>query len=75
MNEAAEEIYDFIWHKFADIYIEKTKDRREVAQPNLEKVLIDSLKLLHPYMPFVTEQIWKEVFNKDLLINSSWPKA
>jgi valyl-tRNA synthetase len=74
-NEAAEEIYDFIWHKFADIYIEKTKERREKAQPILEKAIIDSLKLLHPFMPFVTEQIWKEMGNRDLLINSSWPKA
>jgi valyl-tRNA synthetase len=75
LNEAAEEIYDFIWHKFADVYIEKVKDRREEAQPTLEKVLADSVKLLHPFMPFVTEQIWHEMGNKDLLISSSWPKV
>jgi valyl-tRNA synthetase len=74
LNEAAEAIYDFVWHKFADIYIEKTKDRREEAQPTLEKVLTDSVKLLHPFMPFVTEQIWKEMGNTELLISSSWPK-
>jgi len=74
LNEAAAEIYDFIWHRFADVYIEKVKDRREDAQPTLEKVLIDSLKLLHPLMPFVTEQIWNEMGNKGLLISSSWPK-
>jgi len=75
LNEATEEIYDFIWHKFADVYLEKTKDRREEAQPVLEKVLVDSLKLLHPFMPFVTEQIWSEMKNKDLLISSEWPKV
>ena len=75
LNEAAAEIYDFIWHKFADIYIEKTKDRRKEAQPTLEKVLVGALKLLHPFMPFVTEQIWKEMGNKDLLISSEWPRA
>ena len=74
LNEAAAEIYDFIWHRFADVYIEKVKDRREDAQPTLEKVLIDSLKLLHPLMPFVTEQIWNEMGNEGLLISASWPK-
>jgi len=75
LNEAAQEIYDFVWHKFADIYIEKVKDRREEAQQTLEKVLTDSIKLLHPFMPFVTEQIWKEIGNKNLLIISEWPKS
>lgn len=73
LNEAAEEIYDFVWHKFADVYIEKTKDRREEAQPILEKVLTDSIKFLHPFMPFVTEQIWHEMGHKDLLITAKWP--
>jgi len=75
LNEAVEEIYDFVWHKFADIYLEKTKNRRADAQPVLEKVLINSLKLLHPFMPFVTEQIWSEMENKNLLISSEWPRA
>jgi valyl-tRNA synthetase len=73
LNEAAEEIYDFIWHRFADIYIEKVKDRREEAQPILIKVLDKSLRLLHPFMPFVTEQIWSEMGKKELLISSEWP--
>ncbi len=75
LNEAAEEIYDFLWHKFADVYIEKTKDRREEAQPVLQEVLEQSLKLLHPFMPFVTEAIWQEMGNEDLLIASKWPEA
>lgn len=77
LNEAAEEIYEFVWHKFADIYLEKTKDRRADAQKTLELVLKDSLKLLHPFMPFVTETIWQQLSSsKDstLLISASWPK-
>ncbi|MBI4153661.1 valine--tRNA ligase [Candidatus Woesebacteria bacterium] len=78
LNEAAEEIYDFIWHKFADVYIEKAKERRPFAQKTLEYVLQESLKLLHPFMPFVTEKIWSLGFardKQDLLINASWPKG
>lgn len=76
LNEAAEEIYEFVWHKFADVYLEKTKDRKEAAQKTLEIVLTNSLKLLHPFMPFVTEAIWsKQKLSVDspLLVNSSWP--
>ena len=75
LNEAAEGIYEFIWHKFADIYIEKIKDRKSDAQPVLFEVLENSLKLLHPFMPFVTEQIWSNLHTDKLLINSSWPKS
>ena len=77
LSEAAEEIYDFIWHKFADVYIEQTKDRKPQAQKTLNKVLKDSLKLLHPFMPFVTESIWQQMDDKKdspILIASSWPK-
>jgi len=78
LNEAAEELYDFIWHKFADVYIEKTKGRREEAQKTLELVLQESLKLLHPFMPFVTEVIWQEGakrFDSPTLISAPWPKS
>ena len=78
LNEAAEEIYDFVWHKFADVYLEKTKERKPEAQKTLEYVLQESLKLLHPFMPFVTEVIWqeaKERFDSLTLIEASWPKG
>jgi len=74
-NEAVEELYEFVWHRFADIYLEKTKSRRAEAQPTLELVLKESLKLLHPFMPFVTEAIWEELGEKEMLITSPWPKA
>ena len=77
LNEALEEVYSFIWKVFADCYLEKSKLRREDAQPFLEYVLIQSLKLAHPFMPFVTEAIWINGFKNEneLLINSDWPKA
>lgn len=77
ISEAAAELYDFIWHKFADKYIEGVKNRRTEAQPTLEKVLDCSLRLLHPFMPFVTETIYQQGFAKnknDLLIIADWPK-
>ena len=78
LNEAAEEIYTFIWKRFASDYLEKTKRRREESQKTLELVLQDSLKLLHPFMPFVTEVIWqegKERFDSPILIAAPWPKT
>jgi len=73
LNEAAAELYEFIWHKFADVYLEKVKGRRAEAQPTLELVLKNSLQLLHPFMPFVTEALWQELGEKELLITSPWP--
>ena len=82
LNEAAEELYGFVWNRFANDYLEKTKDRREEAQWTLEYVLQESLKLLHPFMPFVTEVIWsfgmaqdKPYFDSPMLISAPWPKG
>lgn len=74
-GQAGELIYDFFWHKFCDIYLEKTKKRKEEAQPTLLIVLSTSLKLLHPFMPFITEEIWGLLPKQkdDLLIISKWP--
>jgi len=76
-GQAAETIYEFFWHKFCDIYIEKTKSR--LSDPSalctLYFVLCTSLKLLHPFMPFITEKIWSLLPNQqEPLIISSWPK-
>ncbi|PIU03446.1 valine--tRNA ligase [Candidatus Shapirobacteria bacterium CG08_land_8_20_14_0_20_39_18] len=75
-GQAAEDLYEFFWHSFCDKYIEMTKTRREEAQPALLFVLITSLKLLHPFMPFVTEEIWQKMpqhEDKPLII-AQWPK-
>lgn len=75
LHLATEELYDFIWHKFADSYIELSKKRRADAQPCLEYVLTASLKLLHPFMPFLTEELWQKLPNKETpsIMLASWP--
>ena len=67
-NEAASAVYQFLWHEFCDWYIELIKPalyqdqdpgRKWVAQDVLARVLDRSLRLLHPFMPFITEEIWQ----------------
>ena len=81
----AQKLYDFTWNEFCDWYIEIVKTRlynkeesdkesRIVAQKVLNKVLCDILKLLHPVMPFITEKIYKELYNNDeSIMISAWP--
>ncbi len=74
-NDISETLYEFVWHEFADKYIESTKDRRAEAQPTLEYVYITILKLLHPIMPFVTDEIYKKIADANgSLMVSSWPE-
>jgi len=76
LNEAAEKIYNFTWNDFANDYLEICKTRREEAEAVLEYVLLTALKLLHPFMPYVTEEIWQTVYEhpkEELLISSDWP--
>lgn len=75
-SQVAEELYDFVWHKFADRYIEESKPRRNEAQSVLEQVLEESLRLLHPFMPFITEEIWQKLAKKkgESIMVSPWPK-
>ncbi len=74
-NDATESLYEFIWHEFADNYLESVKDRRAEAQPTLEYVYRTSLELLHPFMPFITEEIWQKLPHegKSIMV-ASWPK-
>ncbi len=75
-NFALTEIYEFLWHYFADIYIEQSKKRREDAQPVLEHVLKESLKILHPFMPFITEELFQKFeTNEDSIMISRWPEV
>ena len=74
LHLAIEYLYKFIWHEFADKYIESTKERRAEAQPTLEYVFKTSLELLHPFMPFITEELWQKLPHegKSIMI-SKWP--
>lgn len=60
-SDGLQELYDFIWHKFADKFVEYSKSRRGETQAILEKVLKTSMELLHPYMPYITEEIWQKL--------------
>jgi valyl-tRNA synthetase len=74
LHEAAQLLYDFSWHEFADKYIEEAKGRREESQIALETVYVNILKLLHPFMPFITEEIFGKLSgNTRLLITEDWP--
>ncbi len=80
--QASEEIYHFVWDDFASGYLETIKDRedKEITLSVFRYVLLNSLILLHPFMPFVTEAVWQEIKNlrenPDVpLIISSWPQV
>ena len=80
---AVQKVYDFIWDEFCDWYIEMVKprlygsdnaDSQNSALWTLKTVLIDALKLLHPYMPFVTEEIFCSLQSEEeSIMISSWP--
>ncbi|MBX4200469.1 valine--tRNA ligase [Candidatus Parcubacteria bacterium] len=71
----AEKIYAYVWHTFADKIIEESKGKPELGA-TLYYILLNSLKLLHPFMPFITEEIWQSQPDKpeSLLMVTSWPE-
>ena len=97
-NEAAQKIYDFFWHEFCDWYLEEAKLRlrdgadapaRAAARETLAQALDQSLRLLHPFVPYLTEALWQKLqaaaarcapaaaqaMSADALIASRWPEA
>jgi len=76
-NDAANAAYDFIWHKYCDWYVEisKVSIKTKQTQAILYAVLKASLQLLHPVMPFITEELWQGLGCKDSIMVSSWPKT
>ena len=80
-SQAGEELYHYIWDIFADIHIEGSKvwlnnDNQYSAyiRGTLKDMLETNLKLLHPFMPFVTEAIWQRLGKNSLLITEKWPE-
>jgi valyl-tRNA synthetase len=77
---AAQNLYHFFWNEFCDKYLENSKTQmqdkklKENTQKILFHVLTNSLQLLHPFIPFITEEIWQQLGNKKPLIISNWPK-
>jgi len=82
LNEAAVSIYNFLWHEFCDWYVEISKinlgqdSHQKITRAILHHVLETSLRLLHPFTPFITEEIWQKISpqGKSIMI-SSWPRA
>jgi len=81
---AADKIYHYLWHRFADEIIEESKHSRTSNDtqptgvkveyiPTLYYILENSLKLLHPFMPFITEEIWQELGYSEPLMIEQWP--
>ncbi len=73
-GHAAHTLYDFVWHDFADVYIEQTKKQKN--EEVLLYVLAETLKLLHPFIPFITEKIYQNLplRKKTMLLVEKWPK-
>jgi valyl-tRNA synthetase len=82
LGVAVQKIYDFIWEEFCDWYIEMAKPRlwneedttKAAALWTLKTVLTESLKLLHPYMPFITEEIFRNLTGEETIMLSAWPE-
>lgn len=80
---AGEKLYHYVWHTFADVILESCKDELKNGTPEkkyevqwlLNHILTVVLKLLHPFMPFITEEIWSSLptENKQMLIVEPWP--
>ncbi|MBO5868095.1 MAG: class I tRNA ligase family protein, partial [Oscillospiraceae bacterium] len=82
LGVAVQKVYDFIWDTYCDWYIELTKarlysedaERKQTAIQVLVYVLDQILRLLHPFMPFITEEIWQSIPHEgDALIVAEWP--
>ncbi len=83
-NDAAGLCYQFLWHEFCDWYLEMAKqglygddeDQRESAMAVSQEVLMAALRLLHPFMPFVTEEIWQKFPRTEgSIMNAKFPEA
>ncbi|MFA6790500.1 MAG: class I tRNA ligase family protein, partial [Parcubacteria group bacterium] len=74
-SQAGERLYDFTWHEFADWYLEisKFEENKKEKDYILNAVLKDLLKLWHPFIPFITENIWSHLDNKKFLMVESYP--
>jgi len=85
-NDAAHVLYEFVWHQYCDWYVEYSKDtlygqdaaRRDEVLKVMHYVFANSLKLVHPFMPFLTEELWHEMGYggpDDFIMTSRWPIA
>ncbi len=75
LHEAAREIYGFFWHEFCDWYLEMFKLHPERSKAVLIHVFETALRLLHPFMPFITEELWQSIPHRgDSIVIASYPE-
>ena len=77
-GQALHVLYDFFWHDYCDVYLEAVKkESGSETDAVLYAVLIGSLKILHPFMPFITESVWQDLphAEKPLLMVADWNSA
>lgn len=83
LHLAGEKLYHYVWHRFADVIIEESKpllaegadaNAKASRQYALITILERSLVLLHPFMPFITEEIWSSLDKSNLLMVEKWPE-
>ncbi len=80
-NFAVERLYEFVWNEFCDWYIEMTKLHKQASQPTMIYILNGVLKMLHPIIPFITEEIWQTLTkhplfsdnNTETIMKTLWP--
>ncbi len=72
LSEAGTKIYDFLWNDFCSWYLEISK--KNLNNKVLYLALSDILKMLHPFVPFVTEELWKLLGHKEMLMLEEWPE-
>src|SRR5215469_14703838 len=73
--EAAQALYTFLWNQVCDVYIEISKDKAPTRAAILTHVLATAMQLLHPIMPFVTDELWSRLGRDGLIGESDWPSA
>jgi valyl-tRNA synthetase len=75
LHEAARSIYQFFWHEFCDWYLEMGKLHPEKSRPILIHVFEKALRTLHPFMPFITEELWQQIpHNGASIVIARYPK-
>src|SRR5215468_8863883 len=75
LHEASRQIYSFFWHEFCDWYLEMIKLHPERSKPTLLFVFEGALRLLHPFMPFITEELWQNLpHHGDSIVVAPYPE-
>ena len=76
LHEAARGVYQFFWHEFCDWYLEMVKLHPDRSKPVLIYVFESALRLLHPFMPFITEELWQRIPHRgESIVVAAYPEV